>query len=266
MFLIDTHCHIQFEQYDADRDDVIDQCKKKDIGLLIVGCEYESSEKAIALTKRIGSNAWCAIGQHPTEHTGTFEYNQFEKLLTTSKSIVAIGETGLDYFRIPDNVDREKYKSVQREVFSAHIDLAQKHDLPLIIHCRDAHDDMITILQERFGRWKEGDKERGVLHCFTGNADNAARYLELGFFISFTGIITFATQYDDVVRSVPLEKILIETDSPFLTPTPFRGKRNSPLYVEHIASRISELKGTTLDEISGQTTENAQRLFAFEMT
>lgn len=266
MLLIDTHCHIQFEQYDSDRDTMIEECKKGDIGLLIVGCEYESSKKAISLAQSIRDSAWCAVGQHPTERSDVFDYDQFEKLLTTSEHIVAIGETGLDYYRIPEGVDIEDYKNSQRGMFGRHIDLAEKYHLPLIIHCRDAHTDMARILQERFGVWREGERERGVLHCFTGTVIDAQRYLKLGFLISFTGIITFATQYDDIVQSVPLEKILVETDAPFLTPVPYRGKRNNPLYVEFVARRVSELKGVSFDEVTDVTTRNAKRLFQLEIS
>ncbi|MBI4239728.1 TatD family hydrolase, partial [Candidatus Uhrbacteria bacterium] len=168
-----------------------------------------------------------------------------------------IGECGLDFYRIKNLELRIKER--QKELFLQHVELAHEVGLPLIIHCRDAHEDMSEILFARFGKGKV--REHGVMHCFTGNWLQAQSYLDLGFLISFTGIITFASQYDDVVAQTPLEKMLIETDSPYLTPTPNRGKKNKPLYVRYVAERIAEIKGISFDEVARQTTENACRLF-----
>lgn len=257
--LIDTHCHLQFGEYDADREDIIAQCKEKGIGLLIPGCDYESSKKAIACAQGAGDGVWAAVGCHPTEDRALFSVDDFLRLVQSSKKVVAIGECGLDYYRVEDLELRVE----QKNMFRKHIELACKNTLPLIIHCRDAHEDTAAMLLECFGEWEEGERERGVLHCFTGTVSDAIKYRELGFLISFTGIITFSHQYDGVVQNVPLDKILVETDAPFLAPIPNRGKRNSPLYVTYIAQRIAELKDVSLETVSEQTTKNARRLFKF---
>lgn len=278
MRLVDTHCHIQFDAYGEDRNEVLARAREEEVGLLVVGCDYESSRKALELACTT-ENIWAAVGQHPTDTETSYEEAAFQEL-AHNKKVVAIGECGLDYFRISritnqelritgdSDADHEAIKAKQqkqRYLFKKHIELARGTQKPLIIHCRDAHDDCMSILAEYF-RGATADvrnekREPGVLHCFTGTAHNAQSYLDLGFSISFTGIITFADQYDDVVRIVPLEKILLETDSPFLTPAPHRGKRNQPAYVELVARRVAELKGCTFEEVAHQTTENARRLF-----
>lgn len=290
MRLIDTHCHIQFDAYDADRDDIIRKCHEKEIGLLVVGCDEESSRKALELVSSLPKEreAWCAVGQHPTDTGKPFDYKTFYDLARSSKKVVAIGECGLDYYRIENQESR--IKEMQKDLFFQHLNLAHELHLPLIIHCRNAHEDMIEALMHRYrishseqsepacpvGRESrvsqnhrdpsvahrdDNAREHGVLHCFTGTAIDAQSYLDLGFMISFTGIVTFTKQYDDIVSLVPLEKMLIETDSPFLTPAPHRGQRNSPEYVEYVARRIGEIKGVPAEEVWRVTTENAKRLF-----
>lgn len=282
--LFDSHCHIQFSQYDPDRDEILDQCRKNGVSGLCVGCDEKSSRDAIEFAEK-NENFWASVGIHPTEWNASLDMDVFRKLIKQSKKVVAIGETGLDYYRIPQNAihdsrftihegegenaiqesgirnqeeDHRKLKENQKRLFLDHIALAKETQLPLIIHCRDAHADVQEILKKVV----PGTTLLGVLHCFTGTIQDALAYLELGFFISFTGIITFARQYDEVVHRVPLEKILIETDSPFLTPVPHRGKRNSPLYVEYVARRIAEIKGISYEEVARQTTENAQLFFS----
>lgn len=259
--IVDTHCHIQFEQYDADRQEVIGQAKDSGTGMLIVGCDYSSSEGAIRLAQEIGDGAWASLGQHPNDSREDFDYARFLHLGHSSSKVVAVGETGLDWYRLPEGIDVDAEKMRQQNLFAEHIKLSKELSKPLIIHSRDAHTELIGILQSSFGPWRQGDRERGVLHCFTGTVDDAREYLALGFLISFTGIITFARQYDNVVCSVSLEKILVETDAPFLTPVPFRGKRNTPHYVEYIGRRIAELKEISFEDVARQTTHNAQRLF-----
>lgn len=260
--LIDTHCHIQFSQYDADRNDVIAQAQRNHVGMIIVGCDYDSSVGAIQLAEKIGEGAWAAVGQHPNDSMEEFDYEQFLALGKSSTKVVAIGETGLDWYRLPEGSDIEQEKARQHELFKQHIALSKALSKPLIIHSRDAHAELIDILNKSYETWKEGDRERGVLHCFTGTLEYAREYLRLGFLVSFTGIITFARHYDEIVRELPLEKLLIETDAPFLTPVPFRGKRNVPLYVEYIAKQIAELKNLSFETVAVQTTKNTYRLFS----
>ena len=229
MRLIDTHCHIQFDAYDLDRDEVIRKCGEREIGLMIVGCDEKSSRDAVALAERIEHDAWCSVGQHPTDSGEPFDYKIFLELAQSSKKVLAVGECGLDYYHVSkDENERREEIEKQKDLFFQHLNLAHELNLPLIIHCRDAHDDMIEMLVHRFGVQPEkatgspiksgmtenarDDKLKGVMHCFTGTVAQAQSYLDLGFLISFTGIITFAHQYDEVVRAVPLEKILIETD------------------------------------------------------
>ncbi|MEK7618772.1 MAG: TatD family hydrolase [Patescibacteria group bacterium] len=263
MKFIDTHAHIQFAAYDDILDKVLADAAEHETGVIVVGCEQESSEAAVALVKdRPG--LWAAVGQHPTDTGLPFDIKKFRELAEYEK-VVAVGECGLDYYRLDGSeVLRLEVIEKQKELFEAQITLAHERNVPLIIHCRDAHPDMIAILLKRFSTpssHPHPPKEHGVLHCFTGTVADAQSYLDLNFLISFTGIITFADQYDDVVRRVPLEKMLIETDSPFLTPKPHRGKKNHPSYVRFVAERIAEIKGVSTDEVARQTTENARRLF-----
>ena len=266
--LFDSHCHIQFEQYDADREELVNACQTAGVGGLCVGCDLESSRKAVEFADK-HTNFWSSIGVHPTEWNAVFPRDEFGYLLKTSKKIVAIGETGLDYYRM--SVDQseeeiEKLKNNQQQLFRDHIQFAKEKNLPLIIHCRQSHEDVQKILKEQFtvipDLIRDPVLKRGVLHCFSGTVEDAKKYLELGFYISFTGIITFAKQYDEVIHSVPLEKILIETDSPFLTPVPYRGKRNNPMYVEYVAKRISEIKNVSYEEVVDATWNNAKKLFS----
>lgn len=279
--LIDTHAHIQFSAYDEDRNAVFDQCKDEDVGMILVGCDYRSSVNAVEMARqRKDSSVWASVGQHPTDTGIPFDRKQFCDLIKTSSRVVAIGECGLDYYRIPkqkreeaptenSSVDsRQAIQIAQKELMSEHLKLAHEFHLPLIIHCRDAHNDMIQMLIEHFTHGGkeplEQSREHGVMHCFTGTLAYAQSYLDLGFLISFTGIITFTKEYDEVVRGVPLGKILIETDSPFLTPVPYRGKKNNPVYVKYVARRIAEIKNISFEEVARQTTLNAQRLFSLE--
>ncbi len=259
--LIDTHCHIQFRQYDDDRDDVVVQAQQHNVGMLIVGCDYESSVGAIQCAERIGQSAWAAIGQHPNDSREEFDYQKFLQLGLSSQKVVAVGETGLDWYRLPDGIDINEEKERQQELFKQHITLSMELGKPLIIHSRDAHVELIEILRSAYGSYEEGERERGVLHCFTGTLEQAREYLKLGFLISFTGIITFARQYDEIIKELPLEKMLVETDAPYLTPVPFRGKRNEPVYVQFVADQIASLRSISSADVAYQTTENAKRLF-----
>lgn len=266
MILIDTHAHIQFEQYQQDREKLFEQCFREGVGVILVGCEYDSSAIAVQFTEKYRSNnVWAAVGQHPTDTDVPFHPEKFIALAKKSDRVVGIGECGLDYFHLPHDATDDAQKLRQKELLTAHLTLSSTLSKPLIIHCRDAHDDMLEILIAHFtGDGRQPimqQRQHGVMHCFTGTLNQAQCYLDLGFLISFTGIITFAKQYDEIIKSVPLEKILIETDSPFLTPAPFRGKRNSPVYVKYVAERIAELKGVTFDHVARQTTQNARRLF-----
>ena len=264
--LIDTHAHIQFSQYDDDREKILRQCADEGVGMILVGCDYPSSKSALDLANQYHSQGvWSAVGQHPTDTALPFDRKEFADLVKSSSNVVVIGECGLDYFHLPKDDSALSLQEKQKELFREHLLLAHESHLPLIIHCRDAHDDMIQLLTDYLARGGKEPllqkREHGVMHCFTSTLPYAQSYLDIGFLISFTGIITFTKQYDEVVAAVPLEKILIETDSPFLAPNPFRGKKNNPTYVKYVAQRIAEIKGLSPDEVARATTENAKRLF-----
>ncbi len=259
--IIDTHCHIQTSQYDEDGDEVISQARRNKIGMVIVGCDYESSVDAVNLAECNGDGAWASIGLQPVDSREEFDYQRLLQLGKSSVKVVAVGETGLDWHFLSGEKNPQQEKDRQLKLFADNIALAKELSKPLIVHARDAHEDIVEILRQSYDPWSDGNRERGVLHCFTGTLEQAREYLKLGFLISFTGIITFARQYDEVVRMVPLEKLLVETDAPFLTPVPFRGKRNEPTYVEYVARRIAEIRECAVQRIEEQTTENAKRLF-----
>jgi len=224
-----------------------------------------------------------------------FDYNKYLELAKNT-GVVAIGETGLDYFHLKNDchaelvsaskrsrnefgMTTEKIKQTQKDVFKQHIKLAKEMDLPMILHCRgseknpfDAYDEMIEIIEIQNEKCKMQNnnlklknKPRGVIHCFVGNREQAKKFIDMGFYIGVNGIVTFPKSYElqDIVRDLPLDKIVLETDCPFLAPDPYRGKRNEPKYIPIIAQKIAELKNISLKEVEEQTTKNAQKLFKF---
>ncbi len=225
--------------------------------MICVGTDLEMSKKAIELAERY-DQIWAAVGCHPNEKEicdSRFNINEYEELAKHPK-VVAIGETGLDYYRTPEKDKQEK----QKEIFRQFLGLAKKLGKPIIIHCRDAHDDLIQILHTT----NYSLQTRGVIHSFTGNFELAQKFLDLGFFLGLNGIITFADEYNDIVANVPLDRLLIETDAPYLSPVPHRGKRNEPLYVEFVARRIAEIKKISFEEVIEKTKENTKKLFKLE--
>ncbi|PJE50554.1 MAG: hydrolase TatD [Candidatus Yanofskybacteria bacterium CG10_big_fil_rev_8_21_14_0_10_36_16] len=244
--IIDSHCHPQFPQYNKDRDEVIKRALDNKVEMICVGTDLEMSKKAIELSEK-HKGIWASVGVHPTDVDGGINVEPFEELLR-NKKVVALGEIGLDYYHIKDEALREH----QRITLMQFLDMNEKHGLPLIIHCREAYEDMLKIVDSRF---------RGVIHSWTANWETAKKFVDLGFYIGFNGIITFTDQYNDTVINTPLEKILIETDAPFLAPVPNRGKRNEPLWVKHVAEKISELKKISIEEVGKQTKENTKKLF-----
>jgi len=188
-----------------------------------------------------------------------FDESEYEKLL--NEKVVAVGETGLDYFRLPDE---HKYDAIvkQKQAFISQINFAKKHNLALIVHCRDAYDDVLDILQQHY---REG---RGVIHSFTDTWETAKKFLDFGFYVALNGILTFdkTGKLAEVALNTPIDRILIETDAPYLTPPPYRGKRNEPSYVKFVAEKIGEIRGLSAEKIGEQTFENAQRLFGQKKT
>lgn len=278
--LIDTHTHTNFDAFKDDYKKVIDRALGENIRLINVGSDLATSKRAVEIANEYtegvyphtsrGVGVYAAVGLHPTESGEDFNEQEFLELAQNEK-VVGIGETGLDFFRVKSEeavpAGRQgKEKSIidkQKELFIKHIELAQKVGKPLIIHCRDAHDDLLKILQTQFGEVQPPTEvePRGVMHFFTGTLEQARKYIDLGFYVSFSGVITFAKDYDIIVKELPLDKILTETDAPYVSPVPMRGKRNEPLYVKYVAQKIAELKGISFEEVAKQTTENAKRLF-----
>jgi TatD DNase family protein len=248
--MVDTHSHLNFEAFKNDFQSVILRAQENDVKkIIVVGSNLETSEKAVEIAKQ-NKTVFAAIGLHPIHVKDEAITPEFEKL-AENKKVVAIGETGLDYYYDKGNAD------AQKEVFLTHIRLAKKLSKPIIIHSRDAGEDILSILTSQAGLPK------GVFHCFSENLEFSKIILEMGFYLSFTGIITFTKNYEvyEVIKNAPIEKILIETDCPYLTPDPYRGKRNEPMYVLEVAKKIAEIKKIPLEEVSAQTSKNAEELF-----
>ena len=258
---IDSHAHIDGPEYDADRDEVIQRARDAGVrAILTVGTGDPHSgmlERAVALAEQ-HHDIYAAVGTHP--HDARLFDDQAEakiKELTKSARVIAWGEIGLDYHY--DNSPRD----VQREVFKRQLWLAQDVGLPVIIHTREAEEDTIDILQSE---WSASGLP-GIMHCFSGSLKLAEKALDLGFLISFAGVLTFKKADDlrDVAQAVPLERLLIETDCPYLTPVPFRGKRNEPANVVEVARCLASIQGKDIEEIGRLTTDNFRRLFGLEL-
>jgi TatD DNase family protein len=255
MKLFDAHSHLQMPQFDADRGNVIRQMIEGEVGSVVIGVDLSTSKAGLELVKQYDF-LWAAVGLHPNDNpTEHFDMEAFEELARDSK-VIAIGECGLDYFRSGSTPEE---KSAQKKRFDMHVDLALKVDKPLIIHCRNAHEDMIAILSEL--KKGKGEKLQIVIHFFTGSGDLAQKYLDLGCYLSFPGPITYTDMYDESIRIAPLDRILSETDSPFAAPVPFRGKRNEPTYVEHVVAKIAAVKNFSVEEVAAQIVKNAQQIF-----
>ncbi len=251
--LVDSHCHIDTARFNADRESVIAAAFEGGVTRIVdPGCDLASSEAALALAKAHPGAIYAGVGTHPhdaTTHTTEVEARYREMAL--EPEVVAIGEFGLDYFRMLSPRD------VQREVFRAHLALARECDLPCIIHVRDSHDDVIELLRAY------GQGLRGVFHCFSGDVRQAEQCLAFGgFLLSFAGPLTRqGNALPEVARMAPLDRILVETDSPYLVPQSVRAKRNEPLFVRHVAEKLAEIRQVPFEEIARVTTDNAVRLF-----
>jgi TatD DNase family protein len=251
--LVDSHCHIDTARFNADREAVISAAFEGGVTRIIdPGCDLASSERALELAKAHPAMIFAGVGTHPHDATTyTKEVGARYREMAREPEVVAIGEFGLDYFRMLSPRD------VQRAVFVAHLELARACNLPCIIHVRDSHDDVIELLRAH------GQGLRGVFHCFSGDVAQAGECLAFeGFMLSFAGPLTRqGNALPDVARMAPLERVLVETDSPYLVPQPLRAKRNEPLFVKYVAEKLAEIRGMTLEEIARITTANAVRLF-----
>lgn len=252
--LFDTHVHLNAEQYNEDLQEVIDRARKEGVSnMVVVGFDRPTILKAMELAESYDFIYAC-VGWHPVDAIDmTDEDLVWIEELSKHPKVVAIGEMGLDYYW-----DKSP-KEIQKEVFRKQIRLAKKVKLPIVIHNRDATADIVEILKE-----EGADEVGGIMHCFSGSPEVAKECVKLNFYISLGGPVTFknAKKPKEVVAEIPLDKLLIETDCPYLTPHPYRGKRNEPSYVKLVAEQIAEIKGLTLEEVADVTTRNAKKLFA----
>jgi len=261
--LIDTHAHLDFHQFDADRPAVLERARSAGVELLVnVGADLASSRRAVKLAEQY-EPIFAAVGMHPHDAVKLDGATLAElRDLAQQTKVVAVGEIGLDFYR--DLSPRD----VQRRAFQAQLAWAAKLGKPVIIHDRDAHAEIIEILADWAAELSDSPLagRLGVLHTFSGDAAMAERAIDLGFYISLSGPVTYpnARKLPDIVRALPLERLLVETDCPFLAPHPHRGKRNEPAYVRLVAERIAELKSMSFDDLATATTANARRLFRFE--
>ncbi len=248
--IFDSHCHPQFPQYDKDRKEMLARTLKKGVFMVCVGTDLETSRQGIELAQQY-EGMWASVGLHPNDNLSEkFEPTIYEELLEKQK-VVAFGEIGLDYYR----TKKPEAQQIQKERFIQQLELAKKVQKPLILHCRAAYKDMIEILKN--GYIANG----GVVHSFTGTPQEGRQFLDLGLYLGFNGIVTFARQYDQVVQETPVNRILLETDAPYLTPEPYRGQRNEPAYVVEVAKKLAELKSLKYETLIQQTTENCLKLF-----
>lgn len=252
MMLIDAHAHLDDEAFDADRDEVIRKIEEAEMMVVNAGSDIKTSEFSVELSRKYDFIYAC-IGIHPHEAAKAPEdYLETLRQMAKYEKVVAIGEIGLDYYyHFCD-------KDTQKKVFAEQLALAKELDLAVVVHDREAHQDTLKILQE------SGIK-KGLMHCYSGSLEMAEEFMEMGFYFSFGGTITFknAKRPKEVASKLPLDRILLETDCPYLTPEPYRGKRNDPAKVEIIARVLSDLRGISKEEVERTTTSNAQQLFKF---
>ncbi|MBI2053370.1 MAG: TatD family hydrolase [Candidatus Sungbacteria bacterium] len=272
--LFDVHTHTQFAAYAEDKDAVIRRALDVGVWIVNVGTQRDTSEAAVETAHRYAEGIYAAVGLHPVhteksyhdkqelgitnQESGTgftsrgeeFDFEYYKKLAQDPK-VVAIGECGLDYYRLG-----EETKERQKEAFLKQIALAHEVRKPLMIHCRNAFADLVAVLQATSYQLQAS---AGVIHFFAGTVDDARALLNLGFSFSFGGVITFARDYDEVVRYIPIERIVLETDAPYITPVPYRGRRNEPAYITEVAKKLAEIKALPYETAAEITTKNAMR-------
>ena len=255
---VDSHAHLNLEQFTDDYKEVIERANANNVKVIInVGADFASSKRAVEIAKEYEKGVYATVGMHP--HDSKNEVYNEKKMsdLLYSKRVVAIGEIGLDYFGSINDID----KPAQLELLRAQVNLAILKDKPVVLHCRDAYDDLISFLMSL------SQVPRGVIHCYVGDWAHAQVFLDMGFYLSFNGILTFTKNPEQikVAELTPLDKILIETDCPWLAPEPHRGQRNEPAYVVEVAKRIAEIKKISLVEVETQTTKNAIDFFKLDL-
>jgi len=278
--LIDTHAHVNFSAFKDDAEEVIKRALEKSVFFINVGSQYSTSERALKYAQKYPHKLWAAVGTHPIHlQERSFIYSDSNELegteIKTSKEdvdmekyrelaknpeVVAIGEVGLDYHHFEEDDETEKLKNKQKEVFTNFIDLANELEKPMIIHCWDAYDDLYEILKNN------PVKKRGVIHSFVGGYKTANKFIELGFFIGLNGVVTYSDSFDRLIKEIPPEKMLIETDCPYLTPVLLKGQRNEPVYVAYVAEKIAKIKQINAEKVAEITTRNAKDLFNLQVS
>lgn len=285
--LFDTHTHVNFSAFKDDREATIQRALNNQTWMINVGTQADTSKSAVELAAQYPQGVYAAIGLHPVhtwqqlvdEEESHFKSREeyydttlYHSMITDK--VVAVGECGLDYFRLPEG-DKDQAIELQKQAFISQINFAKEHDLPLIVHCRDAYEDVLEILRAEYAGGP------GVIHSFTDTWETAKKFVDLGFYVALNGILTFAApksgrassteggrdksgRLAEVVAKMPIDRLLTETDAPYLTPPPFRGKRNEPSYVRYVAEKIAEIRGRSSEDIASVTFENACGLFGIK--
>lgn len=277
--LIDTHAHLNFAAFNKDKEKVIKRCLDNKVWMINTGTNFTTSKKAVEITHNYETGVFASVGLHPINlETGLvkrkidelegdtfekeFDYERYREL-AKSKKVVAIGEIGLDYYWKPKTTrKKELFKQTQKDLLYRELQLAKELDLPIIFHCRMAHEDLIEFLREQQTNNKE--QLRGVMHGFVGTSEQLQEYLRMGFYIGFNGIIfkdIEGIDFEENIKVTPLDRILIETDCPYLAPPEAGVERNEPLFVEYIAKEIAKIKNQSIEKVSEITTQNARKLF-----
>src|SRR3989339_1000813 len=274
--MFDTHCHIQFKGFNDDCGEVIKRCKEKDCVMFAVGTQKDTSKKAAEFAQKY-DNVYAIVGLHPIHSTSTevdeeetsfvsreeeFDYEYYKNLASQPK-VVGIGECGIELFHLPKDKNKEEISEKQKKGFLAQIKLAKELNLPMSIHVRDAYKEVLQIVSKE-------EKIKGVIHCYTGDWTTAQKFLNLGFYLGFTGVITFPARKSspkatsdllEVVKNCPLDRILVETDSPYLAPQAYRGQRCEPWMIEEVVKKIADIKNMGFGEIMEKVEENTKKLF-----
>ncbi|HOF42300.1 MAG TPA: TatD family hydrolase [Candidatus Moranbacteria bacterium] len=276
----DSHAHVNFSAFKGDGEDILKQCLEEGVFVVNVGSQYSTSKRAVEYANKFKTGVWAAVGTHPVHlNKGSFSYRdpeeeiseveiktngeEFEREkyleLANDAKVVAIGEVGLDYHHFEEGIDTDPLKEKQKEILKKFIDLANEVQKPLIIHCWDAYDDLLEILQNNVA-----DK-KGIVHSFVGSYKTANKFIELGYKIGLNGIITYGESYDRLIKEIGLENIVIETDCPYLTPRPLeKSKRNEPVFVKFVAQKIADVKGISIEEVAEKTTQNGKEVFGIK--
>lgn len=249
---IDTHCHLSKNDYE-NIEEVINEAKKENVQKLIIsGCDKEGIEESIKIANEY-DNVYLSLGYHPSEANKITDKDieELKQLIKENKKVVALGEIGLDYYWEKEN------KEKQIDMFKKMLSISKELNMPIVIHSREAFQDTYDILKE--------SKQTGVIHCFSGNIENAKMYIDLGFTLGIGGVVTFKnTKLKEVIKEISIDNIILETDSPYLAPTPHRGEQNSPKYIPLIAEEISKIKDMSLEEVMEKTTKNAKKIFKID--